>query len=92
MSLIVDRQTGVRRREWERAIHVATAVFGAYLCWAGWQYVSETRGMTSAALGYPIEFLYAAAPVCGLLICLFALESLVKGMVPANEEEQMDHV
>jgi TRAP-type C4-dicarboxylate transport system permease small subunit len=82
MALLLDLVPTARRRLAERAIHLATAVFGAYLTWAGIQYFSETRGMTSAAIGYPIEFLYAAAPACGALILLFALEHAIKGTIP----------
>ena len=92
MSLVVDRLSGRGRREHERLIHLCTAVFGGYLAWSGWEYLTNTRGMTSAALGYPIEFLYAAGPACGGLIFLFALEAAIKGLVPAGEEELTDHV
>jgi TRAP-type C4-dicarboxylate transport system permease small subunit len=60
-------------RSWaEIAIEAVTAAFGAYLAWSGVRFVDVTSGSVSAAIGYPIEFLHALAPVAGALICLFA--------------------
>ena len=50
---------------------------GLFLTYAGWGYVAETRGSTSAAIGFPIEFLYACAPVFGVLVTLFSFERLM---------------
>ena len=85
MALAVERLQGRPRREAERAIHVATAAVGGFLAWAGWRYVAETRGGTSAAIGYPIELLYASGVACGVLIVLFALEAAIEGRVPASD-------
>jgi TRAP-type transport system small permease protein len=57
-----------------RVIQLVIAAFGALLCWYGVQYVIDALGTTSAAIGYPIAWLYASAPACGLLIAIFALE------------------
>ncbi len=63
----------------ETGIGAATAVFGAYLTWSGLRFVDVTSGSVSAAIGYPIEFLHALAPVAGALICLFAVWRLIEG-------------
>ena len=63
----------------EFLIESATAAFGAYLAWSGWRFVDATSGSTSAAIGYPIEFLHVLAAVCGALICLFSGWRLIAG-------------
>jgi len=67
----------------ERVIDGFAAVLGAFLAWAGWRFVDITSGGRSAAIGYPIEFLHALAPVAGVLMCLFALERVIRGPVVA---------
>ena len=65
-------------RAWAvRAIELLTAAFGAYLVWSGWRYVDITRGGTSAAIAYPIEFLHGIAPLAGLFVVVFAVERLL---------------
>lgn len=85
MALGIERLEGGARRAAERAIHLATAALGAFLAWAGWRYVAETHGSTSAAIGYPVGLLYASAVACGVLIALFALEAAIEGRIPAGD-------
>lgn len=87
MTLLIERIPSAYRANAERCIYLLTASFGAYLAFSGVTYCLETRGMTSPAIAYPIEFLYAAGPVCGILIALFALELAVSGSIPAPEHE-----
>lgn len=70
----------------EALIEGATVVFGGYLAWSGWRFVDVTSGSVSAAIGYPIEFLHALAPITGALICLFATWRLISGR-PATEPD-----
>ena len=63
-----------------------TAAFGAYLAWSGWRFVDVTSGSVSAAIGYPIEYLHMLPPVCGALICLFAMWRFVAGPPAATTE------
>ncbi|MGD9802363.1 MAG: TRAP transporter small permease [Hyphomicrobiaceae bacterium] len=69
----------------ETAIGLLTTVFGAYVAWSGERFFDFTRGSTSAAIGYPIEFLHGLAPIAGALICLFALNGMIQG--PRSEPE-----
>ena len=85
MSLLIQRLPPGARLWAEQAIHLATTAIGVFLAWSGWRYFADTRGATSAAMGYPIELLHASALVCGILITLFALESLLEGRIPADE-------
>lgn len=61
----------------EKLIALLLLALGLFIAYAGWGYFQETRGSTSAAIGFPIEFLYAAAPVFGVLIALFSFERLM---------------
>lgn len=62
-------------------IDVSIVGFGVYLTWSGYDYVIDTSWATSAAIGYPVPYLYSAAPVCGALITVFGLEVLLKRLL-----------
>ena len=67
-------------RAWtERLTELVTAALGVFLAWSGWRFLDLTSGSTSAAIGYPIEILNALAPVCGVLVALFALDRVLRG-------------
>ena len=87
MALLIRRLPAQARLRAEQAISLATAAIGVFLAWSGWRYFSETRGSTSAAIGYPNEVLYISALVCGVLIALFALEAMLAGRIPPDEEQ-----
>lgn len=76
MDLVIDRLPQRARRVVELAILAMVGALGAFIAWSGTAYVLDARGGTSAAIGYPTGWLYAAAPVGGLLIVLFALERM----------------
>lgn len=68
----------VSLQKWlEKFIALMLLALGVFIAYAGWGYFQETRGSTSAAVGFPIEFLYAAAPAFGVLIALFSFERLM---------------
>jgi len=81
MTMLVDRLPGASARVAETLIALLIAALGVAIALAGWEYVQETRGMTSASIGYPIEILHAAAPVFGVLVAVFALERAIFGAV-----------
>ncbi len=87
MALLIRRLPAAARLRAEQAISLATVVIGVFLAWSGWRYFAETRGTTSAAIGYPNELLYISALVCGVLIALFALEAMFEGRIPPDEEQ-----
>lgn len=68
----------------DKAVALVIAGIGVFLAWSGQNYVVDSLGATSAAIGYPTAWLYACAPVCGGLIALFALEHLLLGAPPAT--------
>jgi TRAP-type C4-dicarboxylate transport system permease small subunit len=79
LDILLNALPPVARRWMETAIEAATAAFGAYLTWSGLRFVDVTSGSVSAAIGYPIEFLHALAPIAGALTCLFAVWRLMEG-------------
>ena len=91
MALGIERLGGAARRAAERAIHLATAALGAFLAGAGWRYVAETQGSTSAAIGYPVGLLYASGVACGVLIVFFALEAAIEGRIPSGDAPADEH-
>lgn len=79
MDLLVDCLPARLQRGVDRLVSLAVAGLGVFLAWAGVAYVLDSLGTTSAAIGYPIAYLYACAPVSGALIALFALERALLG-------------
>jgi TRAP-type C4-dicarboxylate transport system permease small subunit len=79
LDVVLNLLPASLRRWAETAIDAVTAAFGAYLAWSGQRFVEVTGGSVSAAIGYPIEFLHALAPVAGFLICLFAVWRVITG-------------
>jgi TRAP-type C4-dicarboxylate transport system permease small subunit len=61
-----------------RLVQLLTLGIGLILLQAGWSYVADTQGQVSAAIGYPIEVLHAAAPFCGFAIAVHAFAALLK--------------
>lgn len=61
----------------DRLIALMMLGLGIFMTFAGWDYVEQTKGSTSAAIGFPIEFLYACAPFFGVLIAIFSFERLM---------------
>lgn len=55
------------------------AVFGAIMATTGWQLVELVWGNTSAAVRYPMQALYLAAPTSGVLIVIHAAAILLNG-------------
>ena len=85
MDLLINVLPAGMHKWLERLIALFLLVLGVFITYSGWGYLQETRGSTSAAIGYPIEFLYAAAPVCGVLIVLFSFERLMPWSESLNE-------
>lgn len=79
LTLLLDRVSPAVQRLIDQATLVGILGFGVFLTAAGYTYVEGTRGMVSAAIGYPIEALHLAAPVCGALIVLHAAARLLGG-------------
>lgn len=77
MDLLIDRLPSKLRHRANQAIWLAIAGLGCFIGWSGFNYVRDSLGTTSAAIGYPIAWLYASAPVSGCLIAIFAFEHVL---------------
>jgi TRAP-type C4-dicarboxylate transport system permease small subunit len=61
----------------ERFTDLVIAVFSVFLIIAGIDYLRETTGSFSAAVEYPLEWLYVVAPVTGALMLVHAIAALL---------------
>ena len=71
----------------QRGVDVLCAILGVALVFAGSRYAIESSVMRSAAIGYPLIWLYAALPISGALITFFAVERVIWG--PRSEPGEM---
>ena len=85
MDLVIGLLPKALHRAADGLVAILMSVLGIFIAYAGWNYLIETRGATSAAVGFPIEFLYAAAPAFGVLIALFSFERLLPWAESLNE-------
>ena len=82
MDLLASRLP-VRLAHWlDKLVTLAISGVGGFMAWSGTRYVHDAFGATSAAIAYPTAWLYACAPVGGLLIAIFALEHVLLGAPP----------
>jgi len=63
----------------EFALTAGITAFGAVMAATGWQLVELVWGNTSAAIQYPAQALYLAAPVSGVLIVVHGVADLLNG-------------
>ena len=85
MDLLLNVLPSSLRWVLERLISLMLCGLGVFLAVYGWPYLVETRGATSAAIGFPIELLYALAPTFGVLLALFSFERLLPHAESLNE-------
>jgi len=80
LTAIADTLTGAART----VVEVATraVVLGVALCFIWFGYLNFLRGFSSFRMPSmtPIASLYAAIPICGVLVALFTIEQLVNGV------------
>ena len=79
LAAVGDFFTGRPRLVIESAIRLVVIAVGLFLAWYG--YINFLRGFSSFRMPSmtPIASLYAAIPISGALIALFAFEQLVNG-------------
>ena len=79
LAAIGESMTGRPRLMIETAIRIVVICVGLFLAWFG--YINFLRGFSSFRMPSmtPIASLYAAIPISGALIALFAFEQLVNG-------------
>jgi len=90
LAAVGDSMHGRPRLIIETAIRVVVIGVGLFLVWFG--YVNFLRGFASFRMPSmtPIASLYAAIPICGALIALFAFEQLVNGWKNGFESAAQD--
>ena len=90
LAAIGDSMTGRPRLAIETAIRLVVIAVGLFLAWFG--YINFLRGFSSFRMPSmtPIASLYAAIPVSGALIALFAFEQLVNGWKNGFEKSAAD--
>jgi len=90
LAAIGDRMTGRPRQIIETVIRLVVIFVGLFMAWFG--YVNFLRGFGSFRMPSmtPIASLYAAIPISGALIALFAFEQLVNGWRNTFEKSAVD--
>src|SRR5437764_14701613 len=80
LTAIADTLSGAARTVVEIATRVA--VLGVALCFIYFGSLNFLRGFSSFRMPSmtPIASLYAAIPICGVLVALFTIEQLVNGL------------
>lgn len=86
LTFILDLSSQKIRIIVEKILHLSTFIFGFIFTTSGMSYVERTLGQVSAAVQYPMEWLYFSAPISGALICVHSFAHLVGGAsVEINE-------
>jgi len=90
LAAIGESMTGRPRLAIETAIRLVVIAVGLFMTWFG--YVNFVRGFGSFRMPSmtPIASLYAAIPISGALIALFAVEQLVNGWRNTFEKSAED--
>ena len=90
LAAIGDRMTGRPRQIIETVIRLVVIMVGLFMAWFG--YINFLRGFGSFRMPSmtPIASLYAAIPISGALIALFAFEQLVNGWRNTFEKSAED--
>jgi TRAP-type transport system small permease protein len=86
MDLLAGRLPARLAQSLDKLVALAISGVGCFIAWSGIRYVHDALGATSAAIGYPTAWLYACAPVGGVLIAVFALEHVLLGVPPKQGE------
>ncbi|MGD9662560.1 MAG: TRAP transporter small permease [Porticoccaceae bacterium] len=92
MDILVDKLPRFLQRWIERLCALLITLFGLFLAWSGYNYTLDSVGTTSAAIAFPMVYLYAATSACGLFTFLFGLETLLFGPakpVTARSKEEV---
>ena len=90
LAAIGERMTGRPRQIIETVIRLVVIFVGLFMAWFG--YINFLRGFGSFRMPSmtPIASLYAAIPISGALIALFAFEQLVNGWRNTFEKSAED--
>jgi TRAP-type C4-dicarboxylate transport system permease small subunit len=88
LTAVADTLVG----RWRMLVEVTTrlVVLGVALCFIYFGWLNFLRGFSSFRMPSmtPIASLYAAIPICGVLVALFTIEQLVNGLRNGFEHEE----
>jgi TRAP-type C4-dicarboxylate transport system permease small subunit len=87
IDLLANKLAKRGRRRLHSIVHIVCLLFAAsVLLVGGGLLMSMTWELKqySAAMGLPIAYVYSVIPASGVLICLFAVDAILRG--PAREE------
>lgn len=82
IDLLANKLTDPGKQTLHRVVHMVCVLFAAsVLVIGGSALVAMTWELRqySAAMGLPIAYVYSVIPASGLLICLFGVESVIRG-------------
>jgi TRAP-type C4-dicarboxylate transport system permease small subunit len=77
LSIVFEHMPSAVQRALAYLITLAIIAFGAILIYSGKDLVVRATGHLSATIGYPLELINCSASVCGALIVVHALSSLL---------------
>lgn len=78
LTFVVERLPDAGRSFIEWIIKVVVLLFGIYMVHGGAEMLNLIWGSRSAAIRYPIQYLYMSAPVSGALIAVHSLALLLR--------------
>ena len=92
LIIIRDRFPEFGRKCFDFIAEVLAVLFGLLLLVKGWDYCVATteQGMVSAAVRYPLQYLYMVAPISGLLIVFHGSINILHLFIDIKEEPEHD--
>lgn len=78
LTFLQDVLPEAPKRALEAVCQVLIVIFGLFLVKEGWRLADLVWTNTSAAIGYPVGYLYISIPVAGGLIALHALGCIAR--------------
>lgn len=87
VDYFVGKLGAANRRRVEILVHTITGFFAVMLVYGGWRIVTFTllTNQVSAALGFPMGYVYLAVPISGLIILVLSLEAMIEAVCGAGQ-------
>lgn len=88
LILVRDRFPPFGQKCFDFFAETLAILFGLLLLIKGWEYtvVTAEQGMVSAAVRYPLQYLYLVAPITGLLIIFHGSINVLHLFIKTNDE------
>ncbi len=85
MDFFVRNMAPGKRRVLDLGIDIASAAFFVLLIVKGWEIADKRMRIPFDTWDFPTGYAYAAAPVCGALLLVFALDRIVAAIRTLNQ-------